>query len=159
MNRIKHYEKIASDNYLFNLCELYFKKLFQEDDNQPLKAYECEIWMIGSELLEIFKGLKKTAFTNELLQELLKIINTQKFGRGRESFVMLLHYFKNQQEVEICLSSLLNDPLLYAFAISEMTRLKLFNYTDKVEELLANETIGWRRQTAKKYLEKAKLPQ
>ena len=96
MNRIKHYEKIASDNYLFNLCELYFKELFQEDDNQPLKAYECEIWMIGSELIEIFKGLKKTAFTNELLQELLKIINTQKFGRGRESFVMLLHYFKNQ---------------------------------------------------------------
>lgn len=159
MNRIKHYEKIASNNYLFNLCELYFKELFQEDDNQPLKAYECEIWMIGSELLEIFKGLKKTAFTNELLQELLKIINTQKFGRGRESFVMLLHYFKNQQEVEICLSSLLNDPLLYAFAISEMTRLKVFNYTDKVEELLADETIGWRRQTAKKYLEKAKLPQ
>lgn len=155
MKRID-FERIEEENYLYNTCEFLYNKYFSIEDKQELKSFEREIWMIGSEIIENIRKTKKKVFTDTLLRELLKIINQCKYGRGRESFVMLLHYFKKNPNIEIYLASLLDDEQLYAFAIGELTKLKLFAYTDKVQEILSKEKISWRKKEAKKYIEKSK---
>ena len=85
----------------------------------------------------------------------MKIIEEDRFGRGRESFVMLLHYFKNNPNIETCLATLLDDEQLYAFAIDELTKLKIFKYVDKVQNFLLEEKISWRRKVEKRYIEKS----
>lgn len=158
MNRINP-DKVTSANYLSSLCERIYTAFFRSEDDKLLKSFEREIWMVGSELLETFKKNKKISLSEDLLEEILKIIEEKKYGRGRESFVMLLHYFKNKPQVEHCLSTLLEEPILYGFAIGKLQKLKLFSYLVKVQDIFANEKKSWIRQAAKKYIEKAtKLP-
>ena len=158
MNRINP-DKVTSANYLSSLCERIYTAFFRSEDDKLLKSFEREIWMVGSEVLEVFKKTPRISLSEDLLQEILHIINQKKYGRGRESFVMLLHYFKNKPQVDYCLSALLEEPILYGFAIGELQKLKLFSYLVKVQDILANEKKSWIRQAAKKYIEKAtKLP-
>ena len=89
------------------------------------------------------------------MQELLKVINQRKYGRGRESFVMLLHYFKNSPNIEKYIAPLLDDEQLYAFAIGELIQLKIFSHTDKMRAILSKEKIAWRKKEAQKYIEKS----
>lgn len=154
MKRID-FERIEEENYLYDTCELLYNKYFNFEDKQELKSFEREIWMVGSEIIEYIRKTKKKIFTDTLLQELLKIINQCKYERGRESFVMLLHYFKENPNIETYISSLLDDEQLCAFAIGELTKLKLFSYTDKVQAILSKEKIAWKKKEAKRYIERS----
>ena len=155
MDRI-NINKIQEKDYLQNSCNLYYDKYFNLDDKGQLKSFEREIWMIGSEIIDNIRRKKeKRILTDILSEELLKVIKEDKFGRGRESFVMLLHYFKNNPKVESSLAELLNDEQLYAFAIDELTKLKIFKYVDKVQNFLLEEKISWRRKVEKRYIEKS----
>ena len=95
MNRID-FNNIQEKDYLYNSCSLFYDKYFTSNDKENLKSFEREIWMIGSELIDNIRKTrtKKKILTDTLLEELLKIVREYKFGRGRESFVMLLHYLK-----------------------------------------------------------------
>ena len=74
MKRID-FERIGEENYLYDVCELLFNKYFNPADDQELKSFEREIWMIGSEIIEnIRKAKRMKIFTESLLHELLKII-------------------------------------------------------------------------------------
>ncbi|WP_454955922.1 hypothetical protein [Capnocytophaga gingivalis] len=154
MNRID-FNNIQEKDYLYNFCSLFYDEYFTSKEN--LKSFEREIWMIGSELIDNIRKTrtKKKILTDILLEELLKIVREYKFGRGRESFVMLLHYFKNNPKVESSLAELLNDEQLYAFAIDELTKLKIFKYVDKIQNFLLEEKISWRRKVEKRYIEKS----
>ena len=156
MDRI-NINKIQEKDYLYNSCNLYYDKYFNSDDKGQLKSFEREIWMIGSEIIDNIKRKKieKKILTDTLSEELLKVIEEDRFGRGRESFVMLLHYFKNNPNIETCLATLLDDEQLYAFAIDELMKLKVFKYTDKVQNFLLEEKISWRRKVEKRYIEKS----
>ena len=151
MNRID-FNNIQEKDYLYNSCSLFYDKYITSNDKENLKSFEREIWMIGSELIDNIRKTrtKKKILTDILLEELLKIVREYKFGRGRESFVMLLHYFKNNPKVESSLAELLNDEQLYAFAI-----LKIFKYIDKVQNFLLEEKIYWRRKVEKRYIGKS----
>ncbi|MFK8273036.1 hypothetical protein [Capnocytophaga canimorsus] len=155
MKRIEPH-KIDELNYIYNMCEKAYKNKYDLDEDQGLKAYEREIWMIGSELLDFLKKTKKNKYSDFLLKDILKVIQNAKYGRGRESFTMLLHYFKKNPSIEIYLVSLLDDEQLYAFAIGELTKLKLFGHTDKVQEILSKEKVAWKKKEAKRYIEKSK---
>ena len=156
MDRID-FNNIQEKDYLYNSCNLLYNGYFNPDDKEKLKSFEREIWMIGSELIDNIRKtrIKKKILTDILLEELLKIVRDYKFGRGRESFVMLLHYFNNNPNVVSCLEELLDDELLYAFAIDELTKLKVFKYADKVQNFLLEEKISWRRKVEKRYIEKS----
>ena len=58
MKRID-FERIGEENYLYDVCELLFNKYFNPADNQELKFFEREIWMIGSEIIENIRKAKK----------------------------------------------------------------------------------------------------
>lgn len=68
---------------------------------------------------------------------------------------MLLHYFKNNPNIDTCLATLLDDEQLYAFAIDELTILKNFKYVDKVQKILSEEKVPWRRKVAERYIKKS----
>ena len=156
MDRI-NINKIQEKDYLYNSCNLSYDKYFNSDDKGQLKSFEREIWMIGSEIIDNIKRKKieKKILTDILSEELLKVIEEDRFGRGRESFVMLLHYFKNNPNIETCLATLLDDEQLYAFAIDELTILKNFKYVDKVQKILSEEKVPWRRKVAERYIKKS----
>lgn len=156
MDRID-FNNIQEKDCLYNSCNLLYNRYFNPDNKGKLKSFEREIWMIGSELIDNIRKTrtKKKILTDILLEELLKIVREYKFGRGRESFVMLLHYFKNNPKVESSLAELLDDEQLYAFAIDELTKLKVFKYIDKVQNFLLEEKISWRRKVEKRYIEKS----
>ena len=155
MDRI-NINKIQEKDYLYNSCNLYYDKYFNAYDKCHLNSFQREIWMIGSEIIDNIKRKKieKKILTDTLSEELLKVIEEDRFGRGRESFVMLLHYFKNNPNIETCLATLLDDEQLYAFAIDELTILKNFNYVDKVQKILSKEKVSWRRKVAERYIKK-----
>lgn len=58
MKRID-FERIEEENYLYDVCELLFNKYFSPADDQELKSFEREIWMIGSEIIENIRKAKR----------------------------------------------------------------------------------------------------
>lgn len=148
------------EGYLSGFCEDIFRENdFKEElifQGMPERmAYESEIWMIGEKIRQELTKLKKIE-TELLLAEVVKVISTTKYGRGRESFVMILHYFGNSPTVEKCLSSLLDDVELYGYAIKELNKLRLFTHVEKVREILQNEKTYWIKKEAERYLKNSK---
>jgi hypothetical protein len=157
------YNKILSEeNYLINYCENIFEKLnYREKElykNMPERmVFETQIWIIGENIRqEILKEIKnKTNNYEKIIDSILEIINTNKYRTGRESFVMLLSYYKNSDKVNNLLEKLLDDKDLYGFAIKELDKIKEYRYINKIIEIYNNEKNGWKKQAAKKYIEKA----
>lgn len=143
--------------YLSEFCENIFNNMnFEEEPafkGMPKRmAYETEIWMIGEQIRQEIAKLKKNEINPLLLNEILTVINTTKYGKGRESFVMTLHYFKDNPTVESTLKTLLDDKQLYGFALKELNKSKLYNYKEKVEDILKNEKKTWIKKEAERYL-------
>lgn len=144
------------ENYLLNCCETLFQRYnYKEKSSKYMPermTFETPIWGIGEQIRQEFIKDKKLKTNELLISKILAVVQIAKYRKGRESFVMLLHNFKNNSSIESVLASLLIDEDLYAFAIGELNKLKLYNYTDKVKYLLAKEKIAWRRKTEERYI-------
>ncbi len=148
--------------YLSEFCENIFNNMnFEEESTfkgMPKRmAYETEIWMIGEQIRQEIAKLKKDEISPLLLNEIFTVINTTKYGKGRESFVMMLHYFRNNPIVESNLRNLLDDKQLYGFAIKELNKLKSYHSIDKVEDILVQEKTAWIKKEAKLYIKNSSL--
>ncbi|UTC76963.1 hypothetical protein E4O04_02615 [Treponema sp. OMZ 799] len=146
--------------YILNYCEKLFEKnnykektLFK--DMPERMVFETEIWMIGAKIRPEIAKMKKDKRSDLLLQEILTIVQTKKYRKGRESFVMLLHYFSDIPSIVNVLEILLEDNELYGFAVSELNKLKFYRYTEKIKSLLENEKTGWIKQELKRNLQNA----
>jgi hypothetical protein len=156
----KYYKLFIEDNYLKSICEKVFEdKNYKENSvfkkNQERMVFETEIWMIGEDIRQgILKERKnKTENYLKILDKIIEIITIEKYRKGRESFVMLLSYYKNNNEVKNLLEKLLDDNKLYGFAINELNKLKEYNCINKITEIYNNEKNGWIKRDAKKYIE------
>jgi hypothetical protein len=148
-------------DYLLEFCENIFNENSKKEEpaykGMPERmVYESEIWMIGEQIRQEIIMRGKKADSAILLAEILKVIHTKKYRRGRESFVMLLSYFKNDPIVIEELGKLLKDEMLYGFAIKELNKLKEYKYVSDVSEILETEKNLWIKKEAEKYLEKSK---
>ncbi|MDR1198994.1 MAG: hypothetical protein LBK94_08315 [Prevotellaceae bacterium] len=144
--------------YLSQFCENIFKENnFREEpafkDMPERMAYETEIWMVGEQLRQEISKLKQKEIAAFPLEEIINVIDAVRYGKGRESFVMTLHYFKNNHGLETYLGNLLCDNDLYGFAVKELNKLKLYHCTDKVRDILKNEKINWIRKEAERYIQ------
>jgi hypothetical protein len=158
----KYNKMFSEENYLINYCENIFEKLnYKEKElykNMPERmVFETEIWIIGENIRQgILNEIKnKTNDYKKIIENIFKIINTNKYKTGRESFVMLLSYYKNDNEVKNLLERLLDNKELYGFAIKELDKIKEYRYINKIIEIYNNEKNGWKKQAARKYIEKA----
>ena len=150
------------ENYLINYCENIFEKLnYKEKElfkNMPERmVFETEIWIVGENIRQGILNERKNKTNNytKIIDNIFKIIDTSKYKTGRESFVMLLSYYKNNNEVKYLLEKLLDDKELYGFSIKELDKIKEYEYVNKIIEIYNNEKKGWKKQVAKKNIEKA----
>jgi len=148
--------------YLSQFCENIYKEKYLKEEpafkGMPERmVYETEIWMIGEQLRQEISKLKQKEITTFPLEEIMTIINTVKYGKGRESFVMTLHYFKSNNYLESYLGNLLYDNELYRFAIKELNKLKLYHYTEKIRDILKDEKTHWIRKEAERYIQNGLL--
>jgi hypothetical protein len=160
--KFKYEKTFEENNYLINFCENIFNKLNYKEKQlykeiPERMVFETEIWIVGSRILEGIKDEIKNKTNNylKILEDIIKIINTKKYKKGRESFVMLLSYYKNNNDVKYLLEKLLEDKELYGFAISEMIKLKEYNHIDKIMEINKTQNNGWIKSKIRKYIEKA----
>jgi hypothetical protein len=157
------YSKIfIENNYLLNFCENIFNKLNYKEQklfgNMPERmTFEVEIWIVGESIRHGIINEIKNRTNNylKILDDIIKIIEMEKYKSGRESFVMLLSYYKNNDNVKKLLEKLLDDKELYGFAIKELSKLKEYKYIDKIIKINNMEKNGWKKQAAKKYIENA----
>jgi hypothetical protein len=158
------YSKLFSqENYLVNFCMNIFEKLNYKEDkiykNMPERMmFETEIWIVGEEIRQgiINENRNKTNNYLKILEDIFKIINTNEYKAGRESFIMLLSYYKNNDNVKRILGGLLDDKDLNGFAIGELLKIKEYGYINKALEIYNTEKPGWKKQMAKKYIERAR---
>jgi hypothetical protein len=157
------YDRIfEKENYLTNYCEDIFKNLNYKkkklfNDFPERMVFETEIWIVGEIIREGIMNEKKDKTSNylKIVEDIIKIITTEKYKKGRESFVMLLSFYKNNNEIENLLAQLLDDKELYGFAIIELNKLKKYEQVNKAVEIYNNEKNGWIKKEVKKYLENA----
>lgn len=158
-NRLKLKDVHTKKEYLSEYCESLYKKYNYKEEIQykgmpERMAFETEIWMVGEKIRkDIEKNkFKKIELNKVLISETVKIIQTKKYQRGRESFVMLLHYFKNNPVIENLLETLLIDEQLRGFVIIELNKLKLYNCVNQIQEILEYEKISWIKKEAQRYI-------
>jgi hypothetical protein len=71
---------------------------------------------------------------------------------------MLLSYYKKDKKnngIIKLLEKLLDDQLLYGFAIQELRKIREYGYTNKIIEIYNTEKGGYKKHEAKKYIENA----
>ncbi len=165
-NKLKLKDVHTKKGYLLKYCEFLYRKYNYKEDirykGMPERmAFETEIWIVGEQIrkyIEKNKILKKNESNQILSDEVIKIIQTEKYQRGRESFTMLLHYFKNNPAIESLLKNLLKDEQLRGFAIIELNNLKIYNYEEQVKGILKSEKISWIRKEALRYIKNREKP-
>ena len=120
-------------------------------------VFEPEIWIIGANIREgiVYENKHKTKNYIKIIDDIIKIINTEKYKGGRESFVMLLSFYKNNNEVKILLDKLLEDKELYGFAVKELDKLKEYKQINKITEIYNKKNNSWIKKAMEKYMENA----
>jgi hypothetical protein len=136
------------------LCDDYFDNDI-DIEMQGIKgapnwlSFEMRIWELGECLRQSLKNRKKWLNSNDLLNVIMMICRNKKYGKGRQTFVMLLGEF-NCEDASKLLGDLLNDPEVLGHSIKALTKLKDGGYVDKAGQIAEKET-GWIRAAAKNY--------
>lgn len=158
LNTFRITDACITQGHVSGYCETLFEKYnYKEkclfEDTPERMVFETEIWMVGEQLRQEISKTKKCRVNQLLIKEILTVVQTAKYRRGRESFVMLLHYFKQEDSlIEKVLGSLLDDEQLYGFAIRELNKLKSYHYVEIVKNILKNEKITWIKKEAERYI-------
>lgn len=146
---------ISEEFYLEGFCE----KLFKENNIEepfPIKGmpqrmvFENKIWNIG-EIIRTEITKNKSKRTDNLKNGIVNIIRNIKYKKGRESFVMLIHLFKQDDNTVPLFEFILNDRDIYGFGIAELNKIKLYAFSEKIEEIFKVEKTGWIKREIKKF--------
>lgn len=111
--------------------------------------FEHEIWRLGEDLRQLLQLRKKWRGRCDLLNEVAEIASCREFGKGRESFVMLLKY--GHADYKACIRKLLKDKQVSGHAIHAANRGKIPGLSKQVLPF-AESSKAWVRKEAKKYL-------
>lgn len=115
-------------------------------------SFEMRIWELGESLRQPIKRRKKLLKNKNLLNVIMMICRNNKYGKGRQTFVMLLGEFSRGDASKL-LGDLLDDPEVLGHSIKALTKLKDDGYVDKIGRIAEEET-GWIRVAARNYCRK-----
>lgn len=158
--KISFKKAIANDGYILACCE----KVFSENNSLepfvieglPIRmAFESIIWDIGEQLRTHLNTIPKNEMSLILLNQIIEVIKTDKYRTGRESFVMLMHFFKGSPLPSIVLEDLLYDSSLYGYSVREMNKMKYYIGGKKIAELYDSEKTSWIKKELKINLERS----
>jgi hypothetical protein len=113
------------------------------------KDYEGMIWDIGEKFRQIIKEKKKLKGNEKLFGGIEKVALNKLYGKGRESFVMLLGQYGGKAYIST-LTELLDDEIISGHAVYALRVLKAKEAAEHVRPFL-NSDITWVRNEAKKY--------
>lgn len=129
------------------------KKKYMEGvgDAPDWLEYEMRIWELGETLRSICKS-QRWKGTNPLMDAAAHILAKKQYGKGRQSFALLLGDFGGIDYAEPLVKGLY-DIEVQGHCIKAMNKAKISGYAPQVEELLENSS-GWIKSAAKRYLDR-----
>jgi len=113
---------------------------------------ETLIWTLGESFRRILKRKKALRSSTEFWSRIEAVGSDPRFGKGRESFTMLLGQYGGRGRVPTLLR-LLDDPQVQGHALYSLRLLRAAEARARAEELLASPK-AWVRAEARKYLRK-----
>jgi hypothetical protein len=116
--------------------------------------YESLIWQVGEILRQILKNQRKFRRKRGFFKAVEDVASNRSFGKGRESFVMLLGIYGGIERVTT-LRGLLNDDQVNGHAVYALRLLGAEEVKDEILPFL-NSDKTWVRNEAKKYFKKLK---
>lgn len=116
-------------------------------------GYESATWQLSEAVRHYLKVRRDLRGRNVLLDRVSSIVSSEKSGKGRQNFVLILGEFGNQ-EYAPALKKLVLDPEVGGHAIKALTRLKADGCAETISAVLKSTTVGWIRTAAKEYLKR-----
>jgi hypothetical protein len=114
--------------------------------------YETLIWETGEVFRQVLKRHKTLRMDLLLLSKLERVTLDYRFGKGRQSFVMLLGQYGNRNVVAT-LQQLLEDPEVQGHAVYALRLLGAYEVQESLRPFLQFPK-KWVRNEAKKYFKK-----
>jgi hypothetical protein len=121
-------------------------------DSYSGHRFESLVWTLGESIRRILKRKKSLRRSTELWTHVESICSNPKFGKGRESFTMLLGQYGGRERVPVLLT-LLEDIQVQGHALYALRLLGSTTARAKAEELL-DSAKPLVRAEARKYLRK-----
>ena len=118
------------------------------------RGYETKIWELGEvirAILKKHKALRHRAVTDAVSQ----VVGEGDFGKGRQSFALLLGDFGDESHRKV-LGCALTDDEIAGHALKSILKLCLDGFESEVRQLYDRSRLGWIRSAAKRYLERGK---
>jgi hypothetical protein len=113
------------------------------------KGFELKIWRLG-ESLRLYLKRKRWRGKGPLLDVAARVLQDGRFGKGRQTFALLLGEFGGQEYGEP-LGRVLEDKEVRGHAVKALTKAKIGGFAAEVAGVQAQES-GWIRSAARKYL-------
>lgn len=115
------------------------------------KGFELHIWNLGESLRLFLKRKRLWRGRGPLLDAVAKLVSDSRFGKGRQSFALLLGDFGKREYGDV-LGRALGDKEVWGHAIKALTKAKIPGFAAEVAGVQAQEK-GWIRSAARKYLQ------
>lgn len=116
------------------------------------KDYESLLWAMGESIRQVLRRKRRLRGSERIWQEVRGICVCDGYGKGRESFVMLLGQYGGQTQ-SATLAGLLDDPDVAGHALYALRLLKSPAGAFAARRFLSH-SKPWIRQEARKYLAK-----
>jgi hypothetical protein len=110
------------------------------------------IWTLGESFRRILKRDKRLRRSDRFFQAVESICLDDRFGKGRESFTMLLGHYGGVSRTPV-LIRLLDDPDIAGHAVYSLRLLKAAEAAEKVRPFLESPKT-WVRNEARKFFQK-----
>ena len=123
-----------------------------QGENIAWRRYENLVWTLGESFRRIMlhnKGLRKS---ERVFDSVRAVCSDDRFGKGRESFTMLLGQYGGSAQIT-ALMGLLDDPEICGHAVYALRLLGAVEAAENVRPFL-NSPKAWIKQEALMYFEK-----
>ena len=115
-------------------------------------GYENLIWDLGESFRRVLKRNRALRGRDTIFEAIERVCLDARYGKGRESFTMLLGQYGGPRRVPVLLR-LLDDPEVCGHALYALRLLGRSGAESRARTLLSSPSV-WIRGEAKKYLEK-----
>lgn len=114
-------------------------------------AYEGKIWELGESVRQCLTKRKLWRSWSTLFETVAEVVADRQYGKGRESWVLLLGEFSAAAHRDL-LVRLLDDPEVTSHAITALRHGKIDDAVEEVRAVMQRAKNSRTRSSAKKYL-------
>ncbi|MGA9451622.1 MAG: HEAT repeat domain-containing protein [Verrucomicrobiia bacterium] len=117
--------------------------------------YESLVWTLGESFRRVMLRIRRLRRQERVFEAVRAVCLDRRFGKGRESFTMLLGHYGGPAQIPT-LIRLLDDTDVSGHAVYALRLLGAFEAADRVRPFLDSPKT-WVRQQARKYFQKIEM--